>query len=82
MAGLTELLELPKPKKRRCRIGYVLSQLAPGDQTTLAAALATDDGSISDTAIITWIDERMELGGMTPDTRNVADHRKGRCDCA
>jgi hypothetical protein len=82
MAEHTELLELSKPKMRRCRIGYVLSQLAPEDQTTLATALATDDGSISNTAILTWIDERMKLGGMTPDTGNVADHRTGCCDCA
>lgn len=74
---LTEFFKLSRPKKKPCAIGYALSQLEKKEADQLVAALSTDQGIITASAIQQWSAAR----GHTVTTSSIVSHRKGMCSC-
>lgn len=76
---LTEFFKLSRPKRPPCRVGHARAQLKPEDVESLDAALATDKGLITASAIIEWLKGR---GQGDVSVSAVSTHRKGACTCA
>lgn len=81
---LTEFYELStaKGRKRICPIGVILPQLDAEAQEQLRAALATDQGLISNAAIDNWLKPRAKDWKALGQWQIVRVHREGRCSCA
>lgn len=76
-ADLTEFLTLSQPKRRACPIGHALPDLPDADRAALEAALATDQGVITNIAIVHWLKAR----NITASVGSVVSHRKLTCKC-
>lgn len=74
---LSEFFKLSKPKKKPCTVGFALSQMAPADRQKLTAALAVDQGIITNGAIVEWVTSRKQETNVSA----VVSHRKGSCTC-
>lgn len=79
---LSEFYRLSKPKSPPCQIGLILSgevtpQLKDTQPEQLKAALATDSGIITASAIVKWLADR----GHETNTNRVSNHRRGVCNC-
>lgn len=74
---LTEFFKLSRPKKKPCAIGFALTQLKPTERDQLVAALATDKGIITGSAVEQWLKAR----GQTANPSAITAHRIGRCSC-
>lgn len=76
---LAEFFKLSRPKKPPCRIGFAIDQLGPRSEAAkqLAAAVDTDPGIITNSAIVEWCKAR----GQEVTVSAVVSHRKGTCTC-
>lgn len=79
---LTEFYALSKPKKPPCQIGLILAgefspKLKPQECEQLRAALDTDAGIITASAIVQWLKAR----GIETNTNRVSNHRRRVCTC-
>lgn len=79
---LTEFFRLSKPKKPPCQIGLILDgqitpKLDPEEYQQLRAALGTDGGIITASAIVQWLKER----GHDTNANRISNHRRGVCTC-
>lgn len=74
---LTEFFKLSKPKRKPCVIGFVLTQLDDAEATQLNAALDTDKGIITASAIRQWLAARKHDASIS----GIANHRNGGCTC-
>lgn len=79
---LSEFEALSQPKKRPCSLGLIIAgelepALSPDDLAKLDAALATDQGIITNAAIAKWLEGR----GHSLHSQRVLTHRKGTCRC-
>ena len=79
---LSEFYKLSKPKKPPCQIGLILSgeitpELSAPERKQLDAALETDSGIITATAIVGWLAARDH----ETNTNRVSNHRRGACTC-
>lgn len=74
---LTEFLRLSTPKRRPCAVGLALEQVKPGERDQVDAALATDQGIITNAAIEAWLKKRDIVASVSA----IVSHRKGRCRC-
>jgi hypothetical protein len=80
---LTEFYRLSKPRKPPCQLGLILAgEITPrlkSDQAEqLEAALTTDAGIITSSAIVAWLKTR----GHDTNTNRISNHRRGVCTCA
>jgi hypothetical protein len=78
-ADLTEFLKLSKPKRPRCALTDIHERLSEQDHAAFQAALATDQGVITNTAIAQWLESR---GIEDVHPQRVLSHRKRNCSCA
>lgn len=76
-ADLSEFFKLSRPKRKPCSIGFALSQLGEAEQSQLQAALATDQGIITNAAIEAWLKNRKYETTVSA----VVTHRKEKCSC-
>ena len=79
---LTEFFKLSKPKKAPCQIGLILDReitpkLKGEEADQLRAALATDKGIITATAIQEWLKARSHEVSVN----RISNHRRGVCTC-
>lgn len=74
---LSEFLKLSKPKRPPCKVGTALAVLTDDEQAKLQAALATDQGIITNAAVAEWLKAR----GHQVHAATVTSHRKGACSC-
>ena len=74
---LSEFFKLSKPKKRPCGIGHALTQLAADAGSQLEAALTTDAGIITNSAIQQWLQARK----FDVSVSAIVSHRKRTCTC-
>ena len=79
---LSEFYKLSKPKKPPCQIGLILSgeitpELPPAERDQLAAALDTDGGIITASAVVGWLAAREH----ETNVNRVSNHRRGACTC-
>lgn len=76
---LAEFFKLSRPKKPPCRLGFAIEQF--GSRTVAAkqlkAALDTDPGIITNSAIVEWCKAREQDVTVSA----VVSHRKGTCTC-
>ena len=76
---LSEFYRLSRPRRPPCRIGHVLEQLKPAERAQLTAALDTDKGLITASAIGEWLAKRDHEG---VSINVISNHRRGVCSCA
>lgn len=76
---LSEFFKLSKPKRKPCAIGFALSTKAieGAEVDQLNAALATDQGIITASAIQQWLASR----GVDVNVNVVSSHRRRTCSC-
>lgn len=74
---LSEFFQFSQPKKRPCAVAFLRDQLPDDQRPAFEAALATDQGIITNAAIRKWLDVR----GKTVTDAAVSVHRKGTCAC-
>lgn len=79
---LSAFYALSKPRKPPCQIGLILSgeitpKLSATEVEQLDAALKTDRGIITASAIQTWLVERGHDAGVN----RISTHRRGVCTC-
>lgn len=79
---LSEFYKLSKPKSPPCQVGLILSgevapKLKPAEVEQLEAALCTDNGIITGTAIQQWLASR----GHDTNVNRISNHRRGVCRC-
>lgn len=79
---LSEFYRLSKPKSPPCQVGLILNgevtpQLKAPEAEQLKAALNTDSGIITASAVVQWLGER----GHETNTNRVSNHRRGVCNC-
>lgn len=74
---LSEFVKLSKPKRRPCAIATALTQLKPAAAAELKAAVALDQGIITNAAIEQWLGAR----GIQTTSQAVSSHRKATCTC-
>jgi len=79
---LSAFYALSKPRKPPCQIGLILSgdvtpKLDPEAVEQLDAALKTDRGIITASAIQTWLAEHGHDAGVN----RISTHRRGVCTC-
>lgn len=75
---LSEFYKLSRPKKPPCRIGFALEQFDGGERVQLEAALGSDVGIITNSAIQQWLAARQQEVSISA----LVSHRKGTCTCA
>lgn len=80
---LSEFYRLSKPKRLPCQIGLILAgevtpELKPAEREKLDAALSTDAGIITASAIVQWL----AASGHETNTNRVSNHRRKVCTCA
>lgn len=75
---LSEFFKLSRPKKKPCSVGWARSQLSQAEQAQLDAAIGTDQGIITNQAVVDWLGKR---GHVTTVSATV-NHRKRVCSCA
>lgn len=79
---LSEFYKLSKPKSPPCQIGLVLKgEVTPAlnseELKQLEAALDSNSGVITATAIVKWLADR----GHETNTNRVSGHRRKVCNC-
>lgn len=74
---LSEFFQFSQPKRRPCAVAFLRDQLPDAEREALEAALATDQGIITNAAVRKWLDVR----GKNITDAAVAVHRKGTCAC-
>lgn len=74
---LSEFFRLSRPKKKPCSVGWARTQLSDDEQTQLDAAIATDQGIITNQAIVDWLAKREHVTTVSA----TVNHRKGVCSC-
>lgn len=79
---LSEFYRLSKPKSPPCQIGLILRgevtpKLGPAEVGRLQAALDTDGGIITASAVVKWLADR----GHDSNTNRVSNHRRDVCNC-
>lgn len=74
---LTEFYKLSQPKKPPCRVGFARGQVKAGDRPQLDAALSTDQGIITNSAIQQWFAARKQEVSVSA----IVSHRKATCTC-
>lgn len=76
---LSEFYKLSKPKKPPCQVGNVLMNLEGQEAEEFAAALATDNNVITNSAISAWLKQH---GQGDVNTQRISVHRRKACTCA
>ena len=74
---LSEFFKYSRPKKRPCPIGFAQEQLTDSEREQLTAALAQDNGIITNAAVQQWLAGR----GHDASISAITSHRKGACSC-
>jgi hypothetical protein len=79
---LSEFYRLSKPRKPPCQVGLILTgqmtpKLKPEQVAQLEAALGTDAGIITSSAVVAWL----KAQGHDSNTNRVSNHRRGVCTC-
>lgn len=79
---LTEFFRLSKPRRPPCQVALILSRditpkLNSEQVAQLQAALATDKGVITGSAIQQWLADR----GHDISVNRISNHRRGVCNC-
>jgi hypothetical protein len=75
---LSEFYRLSRPKKPPCRVGFALSQLTRTEAKQARAAIDTDAGIITNSAIQQWLASK----GHEATVSSIVSHRKNTCTCA
>lgn len=74
---LSEFEALSKPRNKPCAVGGALEGLEAAKIESLNAALAADEGVITNAGIQRWL----EAEGIETTPQAVLSHRRGKCRC-
>lgn len=74
---ISEFEKLSKPRRKPCAVGHAMESLDRAEAEQLRAAVAADQGVITNAAVEKWLLTR----GYKTSAQAVSSHRKGTCRC-